>query len=265
MGGFLNWLFPAKEPQTKKKDGGYGCVRDTFDSRDHTFSLTPPGTPPARIDLRESGFLPTVFDQGQLGSCVPNASVAAVMYIESRQGREVVMGSRLELYYYARKLEGSIHQDSGCMIRDAFKVLSSTGVGSEALWPYNISKFSKLPTGAERKTDQKLLQYMRVRGDSPSLKSALALGIPVVVGISVYASFESREVATSGIVPMPQPTEQLLGGHAILLVGYDDSLSHWILRNSWGTTWGEGGYFYLPYAYLLNAQLADDFWCAQKI
>ena len=79
-------------------------------------------------------------------------------------------------------------------------------------------------------------------------------------GFTVYESFESQEVAKTGVVPMPAPGEQVVGGHAVLAVGYDDSAQTFMVRNSWGTGWGQAGYFTMPYAYLTTRGLSSDFW-----
>jgi C1A family cysteine protease len=97
------------------------------------------------------------------------------------------------------------------------------------------------------------------------MKGCLASGYPFVFGFSVYESFESQEVKQTGRVPMPSPNEQLLGGHAVLAVGYDDSQRRFIVRNSWGKDWGMQGYFTIPYAYLLDDNLADDFWTIRQV
>ncbi len=97
------------------------------------------------------------------------------------------------------------------------------------------------------------------------LKGCLADGYPFVFGISVYDSFESDEVAKTGIVPIPSPTEQMLGGHCIVAVGYDDATQRFTIRNSWGTEWGDYGHCYLPYEYLTNGNLASDFWTLRII
>jgi len=92
------------------------------------------------------------------------------------------------------------------------------------------------------------------------MKACLAAGNPFVFGFTVYDSFETQEVANTGVVPMPGRNESVLGGHAVTCVGYDDSTQRFIVRNSWGTSWGQAGYFTMPYAYLLDDNLSDDFW-----
>jgi C1A family cysteine protease len=107
------------------------------------------------------------------------------------------------------------------------------------------------------------LHYRRVTQSTLGVKRALALGYPVIFGFTVYESFESEAVANTGRVPMPDPSEDLLGGHAVLAIGYTSE--HVIVRNSWGGNWGDGGYFYMPWAYLLDRNLADDLWLIDSI
>jgi C1A family cysteine protease len=108
--------------------------------------------------------------------------------------------------------------------------------------------------------------YQRVPRVLNQLKGCLASGLPFVFGFSVYDSFESQEVARTGVVPMPDTaTEQLLGGHAVLAVGYDDADQRFVVRNSWGEGWGDGGYFTMPYAYLTERSLASDFWAIVQV
>lgn len=108
-------------------------------------------------------------------------------------------------------------------------------------------------------------KYMRLAQDPSQLKACLAEGFPFVFGISVYSSFESDEVAKTGVVPMPGKFERMVGGHAVCCVGYNDADQRYIVRNSWGTDWGMGGYFTIPYDFVHNANLADDFWTVRWI
>ena len=109
------------------------------------------------------------------------------------------------------------------------------------------------------------MQYQRVTQVLLQMKGCLASGFPFVYGFTVYESFESDAVAKTGVVPMPAPTEKVLGGHAVVAVGYDDSTQRFIVRNSWGPGWGMGGYFTIPYAYLTDSNLADDFWTVRLV
>ena len=109
--------------------------------------------------------------------------------------------------------------------------------------------------------DVQLTQYARVKRDLRHLKACLASGNAITMGMSVYESFESRRVKRTGVVPMPQPHERLLGGHAVLVVGYRNQSQSFIVRNSWGTRWGRSGYCFLPYEYLMSRKhYAWDFW-----
>ena len=98
-----------------------------------------------------------------------------------------------------------------------------------------------------------------------SMKNSLINNDPFVVGIAIYESFETYKVFKTGMVPMPTSTEKLLGGHAVVCVGFDDIKQVWIMRNSWGINWGDRGYFYLPYLYLLDSHLSTDLWIIKKI
>lgn len=247
----------------------YGWIPDLPDHRDHIFS--PPAAVhaalPASVDLRSC--FPAVYDQGQLGSCTGNGIAAALEFDQLKQGMaEVHTPSRLFIYYNERVVEGTVASDSGAMIRDGIKSVGRLGACREdTLWPYDIQQFASKPPAAAyaEGLKHKAVSYQRVSRTLTHLKACLAAGYPFVLGFSVYESFESQEVAQTGEVPMPSPTEQLVGGHCVVAVGYDDATQRWTCRNSWGTGWGRQGYFTLPYAYLLDGGLSHDFWTIRVV
>ena len=256
------------------KKNAYGWRKDLPDQRDYKFKAKKGLVIPKKVDLRSKlakkliePNLPTILDQGQLGSCVFNSSANAIRFVETKQAETQVMPSRLFMYYNTRVLEGTVASDAGASIRDAMKVISKQGYCDESLWAYDIKQFKKKPptTAYADATKRVGMTYQTVAQTKSSIKACLASGLVFVAGISVYSSFESDAVAKTGIVPIPAKNESLLGGHAILVVGYDDSKSRWICMNSWGTTWGDNGFFYLPYTYLTNTKLSSDFWTIQRV
>src|SRR5205085_1166162 len=137
----------------------------------------------------------------------------------------------------------------------------------EDTWPYDISKFQDKPSDScfQAALQHKAILYQRVTRDLNQMKGCLATGYPFVLGFTVYESFESQQVAQDGHAPLPQTGEQVLGGHAVLAVGYDDTNQWFIVRNSWGDGWGMQGYFTLPYAYLTTRSLSSDFWTVRLV
>jgi C1A family cysteine protease len=246
----------------------YGWVRDLPDHRDRPLQLrgpnTPPPTLPPAVDLRPS--CPPVYDQGELGSCTANAIAAALEFDAARQKIEIVTPSRLFIYYNERSIEGTIASDSGAQIRDGIKSVAQWGDCPETEWPYIVSQFSTQPPQScyDDAAKHLALVYESVGQDLDDMRACLAAGFPFVFGFTVYASFESDYVARTGHVPMPQWFERSLGGHAVMAVGYDDESATFVVRNSWGPGWGDGGYFYFPYAYM-TSNLASDFWTIRTV
>ncbi|MCI4435550.1 MAG: C1 family peptidase [Ignisphaera sp.] len=244
----------------------YAWKRDLPDIRDKVYSLAPPvtGLPPL-VDLRPG--CPAVYDQGSLGSCTGNAIAADCEFDMIKQGEKSFTPSRLGIYYLERRLEGSINRDTGAMIRDGIKVVAKYGIWPEAMQPYIVEQYRKAPTRTMLLEGQKhqALVYERLDGSLNQIKTRLASGYPFVFGFSVYPQFESQEMAKSGVVAMPSGLDAPLGGHAVLGVGYDDSKQCIIVRNSWGASWGLKGYFYMPYAYVSNPNLASDMWAITRM
>jgi C1A family cysteine protease len=224
------------------------------------------GPLPVRVDLRDE--CPPVYNQGSLGSCTANAIAAALEFDRMKQGEpDIFIPSRLFIYYNERVMEGTVDEDSGAMIRDGIKSVAKQGAPHESLWPYVIKQFRRKPSKAAYKDAHKhaAVLYQRLRPDIQQLRGCLASGFPFTFGFSVYTSFESDAVARTGRVPLPAPKEKLLGGHAVLAVGYDHARERFIVRNSWGPGWGMKGYFTMPYAYLLDENLSDDFWTIKLV
>ena len=238
----------------------YLLKKDTPDSRDYKFSaaLKTVKSLPEKIDLRKK--CSAVVAQGELGSCTANAIASGLReYLLINKEIKWMPLSRLFLYWQERYLEGAVNEDSGAEIRDGMKVLQKIGVCPESDWPYDESTFANTPTAimVANAAPYKIKEYHRVR-TLDQLKAALAEGLPVVIGIDIYESFESEAVEHNGVVPMPDVNkEQLLGGHAVLAVGYDDAKARLIVRNSWGITWGDLGYCYLPYDYYAKGYISD--------
>jgi C1A family cysteine protease len=222
---------------------------------------------PIKIDFRTNPKMSPIRDQGNIGSCTAFALGICVEFVSDYNFRS----SPLFLYYTERFIEGTIFEDSGAYLHDGVKCLQNYGVCSERLWPYITSKFTIKPTQVcyTDASNHQALQVRNIQQDVISMKSCLASGTPFVCGIRIYSSFMTRAVAISGTVPMPNiQREKMLGGHAISIVGYDDSDSknkYWICRNSWGTRWGNKGYFRIPQAYLLSKFLTTDLWCIIKM
>lgn len=240
----------------------YGWIPDQPDQRDLMYAaparfLTdlPPST-----DLRAE--CPAVYNQGHIGSCTANAIGGAIEFDRLKQKLPDFVPSRLFIYYNERVIEGTVQSDSGAQIRDGIKSVASQGVCPEPDWPYDISKFAQKPSAKayEDAILDRAVSYQSLVQDINQMKGCLASGYPFVFGFTVYESFESEAVAESGHAPMPRWGERPVGGHAVMGVGYDDSKQWFLVRNSWGDAWGMHGYFTMPYSYLLQPGLSDDFW-----
>ena len=220
-----------------------------------------------KIDLRDQ--MPPVVDQGSIGSCTANAICSVVRFERKRQNlpNDVDL-SRLFLYYNERELLApwAVNVDSGAIIRDGIKCVVQEGSIPETEWPYDVSQFTVKPSDqcyADALKDL-VIKYCAVPQNKVNLRVALFQGFPIIFGFTVYESFLSPAVASTGIVPMPQDSESVLGGHCVSIVGFDNKNNWFICRNSWGDGWGDKGYFYMPYDYITNPNLCSDFWIIQK-
>ena len=232
---------------------GYGWIPDIPDQRDFLYAapIAFLRALPDNIDLRNQ--CPTIYDQGQLGSCTANVIGGAIEFDQMKENLpQVFVPSRLFIYYNERVIENTVSSDSG----------ANQGSCPEPMWPYQIESFRIKPstncyTEAAKHT---AASYQRLIQSLSQMQGCLASGYPFVFGFTVYESFESNTVARSGHAPMPGSSERVLGGHAVCAMGYENDRRWFICRNSWGTRWGMRGYFTLPFDYLINSDLAADFW-----
>ena len=264
----------------------YDVKKDPEDSRDFLMKVgvSDRNVFPASVDLRAN--CPPVYNQGTLGSCTANAIAFAYEYIEHasvfQEGVLNDMGlfspccvnpkkwfcpSRLFVYFNERSIEHTIPSDSGANLRDGFKSLRSTGVCSEESWPYVIEKFEEKPPSNcyTEALLHRVKVYKRVLPEKAALMSCLRDGTPIVFGLKVYKSFENTDASGRVDTPDYDPDKEL-GGHALAIVGYvstNPGSTTWIVRNSWGTGWGDNGYCYIESSYLLDPHFSMDFWCIE--
>ena len=250
------------KPRTLDDKFSFQWKPDKLDTRDYKYNVTPKASP-SIVDLR--AFCSPIENQGSLGSCTGQAIAGAIELLNKRN-RKPTDVSRLFIYYYERLLLGTVNYDSGAYIRDGIKATNHYGASLESYWPYDIRKFRQEPI-SEAKTDalkRKVTRYERVN-DFNGCIDALSNGYPVVMGFRVYNSFMSKNVAKTGIMPYPNTKrERLLGGHAVLLVGYNKNKKVFIARNSWGTNWGDKGYFYMPFN-VINPNMSSDYWIVKSV
>jgi hypothetical protein len=257
------------DPAGGQQRAFFGWKPDVPDHRDYPYAamrlgMERPAVLPPSVDLRPG--CPPVYDQGHLNSCTANAIAAALEFLETKDGSVGFDPSRLFIYFNERGLENDTASDNGAHLRDGIKSIASTGICSEAAWPYIAQKFADQPPDGCFQAAQtyKALSYFRMNNANiDELKGCLAAGFPFVFGFAVYGSFFDAN-ANGGLVSLPGD-EVLEGGHAVLAVGYNDATGLFTIQNSWGPALGDRGYYYMPYQYLTTTQLSDDFWTVRSV
>ena len=252
-------------------------ARDTPDSRDSIYSPKKHELRrlPQHVDLRRR--CPRVQDQGDPGTCTAHAVAAAFNFEQRVHRQRAITPSRLFIFYNERAMTGQNNVNCVVRLRDALKVVSKAGVCPESMWPYHedsrVLRLRPPKDAFKEASNYKLSAYHRIpighlKPDTflQHLKHCLADGHPFVFGFMLYQSFETDEVKKSGIMPIPdRKKEKLIGGHAVMAVGYDDRKRAVLVRNSWGTDWGIKGHFWMPYELIKDPSFAHDFWTVRGV
>ncbi len=242
----------------------YGWLPSKPDHRDRVYRSAPLM---GQYDYDLRGSMPEVYDQGQTGSCVWQATSAAMEYLRRHELLSDFVPSRLWGYWQTRVVEGTTSSDSGCTVRDAMKVANAIGVPPEVLWPFDPGKVLVAPPDnclTAAKTDM-AVSYAVVNNNLSEILSCFRQRIPVIIGCSVFSGIQSDGAAATGYIPMPSPDEAPDGGHSMLLVGAQYAKRRFIVRQSWGPGWGDSGYGYMDFEYILNPNLTDELWAISKI
>jgi C1A family cysteine protease len=233
------------------------------DARAYAFAPKTTKALPKAVDLR--GSLPAVWNQGSIGSCVAHAVSAAHIAAQKKNAKTATLPSRLALYFQARAVRGWQNQDTGCFITDAMKVTAKLGVANEKLYPYIVSRFTLKPPVSVYKDSllRQTLEYQKLDSTKPQvIMAALAEGFPVVFGSTLY---ENHTDLVNNVMPDPDLTTSIVGGHAMTIVGYDAEKKLFLVRNSWGRTWGDNGHHWMSYQYICNLSLTDDVWILKSV
>lgn len=215
---------------------------------------------PVSVDLRPT--MPPVYDQGQTSSCTANAISGAMQFVAKTN----ITPSRMFIYYNERVPLGETSSDSGASLDIGVQTTKQYGACPETEWDFETAHITEKPdTTCYQNALKFTLESFEIVNSVEQIKHSLSLGFPVAAGMIVYESFESEQTAQTGQLTIPLPTEQCLGGHAVVIVGYNDLTQQFIVRNSWGEDWGMKGYFQMPYAYAQNPQLCFDWISIQKV
>lgn len=235
---------------------------------------------PAKVDLRK--WCSPIEHQGNIGSCTAQSGVGILEYFEKRSFGKIIDASRLFLYKTTRNLMKETG-DCGGFLRYTMGAMALFGLPPEEYWPYDEDQFDEEPPAfcySYAQNYQSLQYYRHDPSETPrktileSVKTHLAAGLPVMFGFTVYSSYVQAD--KNGMIPYPTKGERIAGGHAIVAVGYDDKLKiknenpggpetigAILIRNSWGKEWGEQGYGWLPYEFVLKG-VADEWWSLIK-
>jgi len=239
-----------------------GCKKDPRDLRDIPMSLVlPPITIPKGVDYTSK--MSPVRDQKNEGTCVAFASVVGVKEYEDRKEyKKTIELSPRYLYSQCKQID-DIPDEEGTYPRVAMKVLLKYGVCPESFWPYRPYQTNDHKPGADKNAKTYRIQaYARLKSVT-EMKRSLVINGPFLAGVEVYDCWFTPKAQKTGLILMPKPDDELQGGHAICVVGYDDSRKLFKFKNSWSKKWADKGYGYLPYDYI--TKYCQDAWSATDL
>ena len=247
----------------KQQDFVSGWKPQPADSRDFRFAVSAPAKQPASIDL--APYTGPVLNQGSIGSCTANAISTAMYNAKAKKG-DTFVSSRLFIYYEERAMIDTVNEDSGAYIRDGFKVINKLGTPRESTWPYIQKDFTVKPSplAYTKALEHQAIEYYALPVQVDAIKGALIEGFPVVFGFDVFTSFFKIRKSKPKM-PMPVAGEELVGGHAVIIVGYSNRRKCFKVQNSWGERWGEKGFFWMPYEYVSDTSYTGDFWVLRAV
>jgi len=239
----------------------YNDKKDSKDSRDFKINCDKQDYH-AWIDLRSQSKCPAVLNRLDLCSQTTNTVSNVIRYLMRKQNMKEFQPSRLLIYYYSRLLEGTQDQNTGLKLRNVMKAIKKYGFCDEKLWKYNVDMFKERPPNELNEIalgNVKNFKYFSIDSGIENLKSILSNGIPIIFNMEVYESFNNDDVTKTGMIPMPArkkkicklyvtiKKEKIIGIHCVAMYGYRTSNNCFICMNSYGTEWGERGFFYLPF------------------
>ena len=226
------------------------------------------------VDLRKH--VARVYKQEKLSSCTSCVICACYVLMRNKESEEMNLAtvafdySRLFLYYNSRKERDNTAKNMGAGLRDTLTALHKYGVCNESLWPYDINRFAEEPSPAcyDEAKENKIVKYERLKHDIQQFRACLRAGFPFAFGFELYPSFKDKDKHKDGWMPLPSEEEIQAGVytlHAVLAVGYNVTIKRITVLNSWGDTWGDNGYFYMPYSYINDIDRALNFWKIEKV
>jgi len=244
----LNQSDPAKNPDLYKYLSTH--ITELNAAAAASGSITPASAEAGEWSIDYTKYVKVIRDGGPEGSVVGQALATAMeMQIKRTLHQDVHISARY-IYYAARQVAGTTNSDSGAAIQDAIGALAKQGAVEESVWPYKAGEYAAKPPRALDTATRWLITQTKSLKGLDEIKSALADDGPVVVGIEMYQEGMSPQTSKTGAIPLPRKGSQVIGGHAIVLVAYDERKKQFKFANDWGSGWGDQGYGYLSDQYI---------------